>query len=258
MSELAGLDLLGRAAVLGIDCHEYLRIAQGDPRIVAAAAVATPHAVRRLRAWIAIGRPDIAADTIMFHGDDSVRAIVISTLAGIPASVRWHAMRYVSWFEIGRGWPAAYMTTFGGRASDDDSPHVIVLDGRLSDDVLPSIICHELGHAIHRPFRTPAAERTPAPTLTELEADARLLAAFEDDRDAAARLLFRGEHLANEAARLWGHPCNGAQCPDEYRLRLFRERMDAAAELASGIGRQIDADLAAERAAATLALEGTP
>ncbi len=249
----AGFDLASRAALLGLSPRAFVRLAQSDPRIVGDAATATTHATRRLRAWIDAGQPDVAPSSIAFHGCDEVRAILVATLASIPAPARWLAT-HVTWFEIGRGDRVGYMTTFDPRRSIvGDAPHVIVIAGRMADEALPSVIAHELGHALHRSWQSPIADADIAfaAPLTEIEFDARVLAAFEGDCDAAARLLFRGEHLANETAKLWGHPCGAHQCPDAIRLRIFRERMDGVADRAAQIGRQVDIDLE-QRAVATI------
>ncbi len=279
MSAFSGLDLAGRAELLACRCNTYIRIARSDPRIFANEALPTTDAARRVAAWIAAGEPDVAPDGIAFCGADTVRSIVVATLASFPLPVRWFACAAVTMFEIGRadanGGPAAgYATTLDPRrALDVDRPHVIVLDGRAADDALPSLVSHELAHCLFRPFLpvapqavTPQAVRQSAPAtsppqMTNREFDARFLAAMNLDRDAAARLMFRDERWANDAAWLWGHPCEGYWCPDAIRQRLFRKRMDAAADLAVEIAREVDATFAAEdptteRVAAAVAIEG--
>lgn len=277
MSEFTGLSWDERAARLGCSVRDFLRIGRDDARIVADEALPNPDAVHRTAAWIAAGEPDVAPDRIAFCGADTVRDIVTATLADVPQSVRWFACTGVSIFEIGRadadGVPAAgYATTLDPRrALDGDRPHVVILDGRAADEALPSLLCHELAHCLFRAFPglqtgalcRPLPPPPELPPMTQLDRDARILAVFDHDRDAVARLLFRGERWANEAARLWGHPCDGYWCSDANRLRLFRQRMDAAADLAMDIARETRAKFAAEDAAiehvaAAVAIEGDP
>jgi hypothetical protein len=225
-----------------------------DRRILDSRAL-EPNAVLRLLAWVEAGMPDVAPDAVAFRGHDSVRVILVATLADVPAPVRWHAVRHVSWFEIGRGSPAGYMTTFQPRSIDGDSPHAIVLDGRFPDEAVPALICHEAAHAWSgRWERSDVAEPEPEPDLephmTEHEHHARVLAVFEGDRDAAARMLYRAEYIADECARLWGHPTDEHFSAGQRRLQLFRERMDAAADRAAEIGREVDAHIEQRAAAA--------
>jgi hypothetical protein len=230
---LSGLDLVGRAALLGIGCRELVALATEDPRITAPAATATEGAIVRLRRWLDAGRPDANATEVDFHGDDAVRAIVVEVLGALPTPVRWHGTRAVTWYEVGRsaiGWMSIAPLPL---VPAGDVGHAIVLSGMLDDARLPAVIAHELGHSWHRHVHT--APVRAVPPVSQREWTARLLLVEEimaPDGQGAKRLAHRRhveERLADETALAWGYRLPPGSS-DHTRLAGFRaEIADAAA-----------------------------
>lgn len=225
-----GLDLSDRAAALGIGWRELSMIAgSGDIRIIAKPALSTPEAVFRLRRWFALGRPDADPTRIAFVGSDSVRALVIDVLRQLPVPVRHYAVHHVTWREVGRDAKAFIAATPTKRALPGDAPHEITINGMKTDEELPGLICHELGHGIHRVVYDGDIEWScdPGESLAD-----RIRRGAENNRERWLYEQVRHEMLADDMAALWGFGRLEAPSEDEL-YRQFAFVWDEAADLAA-------------------------
>jgi hypothetical protein len=215
---MGGLEIPERARILGLSYGDYVRMAQADPRIVAHPTVATEGAIARLRRWLDAGRPEADAEQVNFIGADEVREILVDTISKLPTPVAWHAINGVAWLEVGRGgvigWTSAAPSM---KAPPGDELHLIALSGRTSDEALPGLCAHELGHSWTREL---SPEPFPIPPMSAREFRARIVAAFvesDEDREDLAREAMAEERLADACAEAWGFPCRGGHSLDRFR-----------------------------------------
>lgn len=193
MSELAGLDLAGRAALLDVTSREYVQLAESDVRVVADAAF-HDHAYRaRLKRWHCEGCPAADLEQLEFCGADAVRDVVVGVLRRLPTHVAWFATTHVVFVEVGRhalGWQGAMP-----RAREQ----MIALNGCLEDKIIENVVAHELGHSVTRPRSFP---RTTV-RLSLAEYTARLVAIGVTHEELSRAEVDR-EKLADDLAELWG------------------------------------------------------
>lgn len=224
------LDIHGRAAALGISWRELSQVAQsGDIRIIAKPALSTAEAVFRLRRWFALGQPDADPTRIAFRGAGSVRSLVVDVLRHLPVPVRHYAVHGVTWREVGRDQKLYVAHTPTRRALPGDGGHEIMINGLKSDDELRGLICHELGHGVHRVVYDGELDWSPV----EGESLAgRIHRGAETDRERWLCSRVRNELLADDMAALWGFPRIEAPSEDDL-YRSFGDAWDEAAALAA-------------------------
>lgn len=267
MGALDGLDLAGRAELLGLTARAYVAFMQGNQGVFAPPSLETVGSVFRARRWFDAGRPDAAPERLTFSGSDDVRELVVEVLRSLPAPVRHYAVEAVTWIEVGRGTVAWIGRAPTLRALPGDLCHVVVINGRASNEDLHSVIAHELGHGWHRPV----IETEPTfSTLSEREAIAarHLFAKYTGgakreaaDREQWIRACVANEALADAQAAAWGTPPRGHDLP--YLRRHFEAQYEAAAAFADECDRResagagAGADYAADGARAA-AIEGAP
>lgn len=243
---LTGLDIAGRAALLGITCREAVALGQRDRRIYP--SVQSAGSVARLQRWIGAGQPAADLPRLEFAGDDGVRAIVVDVLRRVPAPIAWHAVEHVTWIECGRcvsGWMGAAPRF---RQPDDDVAHVIVLNGTIDDAQLASIAAHELGHAWDRPIysgtrdvRISRDEERARELVVERVVDEHLgITDASATHDRLVRAHVADERRADELATLWGFP---RHTDVDALTRHFRREYAASATLADQIERDIEHDI---------------
>jgi hypothetical protein len=172
--------------------------------------VCTPAARARLRAWLDRQRAAPTAPLppwllrqwiharVLFFGDDSMLAPVVTALELVPECVRAAAVRECVFVAVGadnRGWTSSSRLVDRGDAS---RPRLIVLSGARGPhaEALTQTTVHELAHAWLSPCPTAAIS-------TQGEAGLRALAAQEGWLPRVDAHMAREERLAHGCMWSW-------------------------------------------------------
>jgi hypothetical protein len=228
---IAGLDIAGRAELLGITCREAVDLAKAHRELFTYPVSDSIGALARIRRWNEAGRPAADFSRLVYLGDGGVYAILIATLAKLPAALAWHAAEHVAWLEVGRN--AGAWTTCAPlmRVPAGDTAHLVVISGAEQDERMPHIITHELAHSWHRALFSDATRGVPLPPQERL---ARNLATVGYDADALAREFWREEVLADQTAAALGFP-SSSHSSDHVRLRGFEAEITASRDRIAAI-----------------------
>lgn len=226
------------AAMLGVDRDEIDRLHALDPRILAAPALETEHAVRRLRRWLAAGRPDGDDLALLaYRGSARVRRLLVEVVGALPPPARRLAVVHVTWREVGDRESGRFGASLPRRAFDAE------LAGGEPDEIVRYIAAHETAHGLHHALDE---EAPPPPDLDGPRPDTvDLLAArvrvarqigITEERLSDERAFWISRRVASETradrqAAAWGIPCR-MQNEDELR-RMFAAQFDEARRLAA-------------------------
>jgi hypothetical protein len=205
VADLADLPIEERLARGGITAEQGAMLRALDARIVDDATTASTAIVERIARWLAAGQPVADLGRLLYSGDDDVRVVLVQTIARIPPWVQWHAVEAVEWLEVSRSAAGWCGRAPARRDPEGDVMHRIVLSGVVSDEDLPGLIGHELGHSVHR--KVEPEPRWTLPPMPRVERLARTILVGRGlgiDEEQIARMEAGLEDLCDRTAVAWG------------------------------------------------------
>jgi len=132
-----------RARLLGLSCRDVVR---GGCAWLTDSLVSTQHARKRLRRWIAAGRPAADPGGICIIGAGGSADVIQAAARRLPAPVLWHTCRNVITLLVGREL-AGICSRLPALRRSHETPFIVAIDGGRDDAALQAVWAHETGHA---------------------------------------------------------------------------------------------------------------